>query len=115
MSNKIIENAMDLSALVNQQKMGQNSWTLRAQIECDTENYNILTNLHPKSDDFIENSELCEILQLSSIKLNSHKESDYKIRLEKISNSLCPRCRRFSLPNQDHSVCSRCTNILSKL
>lgn len=106
---------MELSALVNHQKMGRNSWTLRAEITCDTYNYNILTNLHPTTNSFIENSELCEILQLSSINLKNHTNSNYDIHVEPIEIVVCPRCRRFPIAHPDNSICSRCTNILSNI
>lgn len=95
--------------------MQRHSWTLKGEITCSADNYEILTNLHPKSNEFIENSELCEILQLSSIKLNisDSQSSNFEINLEQIDSNLCPRCRRFALSVNDNTTCGRCTNILN--
>lgn len=59
-----------------------------------------------------DSSELCEILQVSSITLTPSENNDYiSMSTQTIDGSLCPRCRRFALDISE-TLCRRCENVL---
>lgn len=61
-----------------------------------------------------EASELCEILQVSSITLSPNENNDFiTMSTESIEGSLCPRCRRFAI-NSNETLCERCQNVLTE-
>jgi isoleucyl-tRNA synthetase len=72
---------------------------------------NYLQLLHPKLDEPLNNSELCEILQVSSVTLSTSNESDLQISYKVSEEDLCPRCRRFAAMN---GVCGRCESVLKE-
>lgn len=56
-------------------------------------------------------SELCDILQLSSITLiESSTVTETQIELHNIEKVLCQRCRRH--PELDNGLCGRCIKVL---
>lgn len=60
-----------------------------------------------------ESSELCEILQVSSITLIPNENNDFiTISAQPIERSLCPRCRRFAI-DMNQILCSRCEKVLN--
>lgn len=65
--------------------------------------------LHPQLDTETSDSELCEILQVSSIILKSSNQSELKITHKTSEVDVCPRCRRFAATN---GICMRCENVL---
>lgn len=59
-----------------------------------------------------ESSELCEILQVSSIILAPNESNEFiTMSTQSIEGSLCPRCRRFAL-HDNETLCQRCENVL---
>lgn len=59
-------------------------------------------------------SELCEILQLSSVTLiENHTINETQIQLYDIQEKLCERCRRYP-ESQEDDLCPRCVNVLTK-
>lgn len=60
-------------------------------------------------------SELCEILQLSSVKLiKNHTISETQIQVYDIQRTLCERCRRCPEIREGDGLCSRCIDVLAK-
>lgn len=57
----------------------------------------------------VSNSELCEILQVSSVTLKNSNTYEMNISHEISSDEFCPRCRRFTTLN---GVCVRCEDVL---
>lgn len=62
-------------------------------------------------DATINDSELCEILQVASVTLKQQNSLNLTISIEETEDELCPRCRRFSITG--NSVCIRCENVLN--
>lgn len=70
--------------------------------------------LHPHIEKSINNTELCEILQVQSIKLiiNNATINNFNVNIINVNDKLCPRCRRFSIiDNED--ICNRCEEVLT--
>lgn len=107
-SEKIIESVIDVKRKLYSMTTDQNTWKLNVKIEGNQSSLENLKVLHPKLDELVSNSELCEIFQVSSIHLIS-SESDLKISFNTSEEVLCPRCRRFTTKN---SVCMRCEDVL---
>lgn len=114
-ASRIVNAALDIKRLVNQQAGDVNSWHLAVSITCcSPEQLELLTALHGQLNVPVANSELCEILQVGSATVESELDLSIDtamVRLETLDVSLCPRCRRFSIV--DHVICSRCSDILS--
>lgn len=84
--------------------------------------------LHPNDGRPHNDSELCEILGVQSVRLcgrtsaNVDNEPEVlgelincdglEIRKAEIEGELCPRCRRYEVPAID-GICSRCQNVLN--
>lgn len=59
-------------------------------------------------------SELCEILQVSTITLSPNETNDFiTMSTSTIEGSLCPRCRRFAI-NTSETLCERCDTVLAE-
>jgi isoleucyl-tRNA synthetase len=61
-------------------------------------------------DKWAEDTELCEILQVSSVKLT--ESPTWQLKISTTDKPLCPRCRRFALASTDGAVCKRCDLVL---
>ncbi|XP_043279296.1 isoleucine--tRNA ligase, mitochondrial [Venturia canescens] len=86
-----------------------NTWEFNATIRTNAEQFAALSVLHPER--VASNSELCDILQVSSTTLIDDAScTTANIHLEPIKSKLCSRCRRYpeSAPG---SVCNRCAQI----
>lgn len=114
-ATQIVNAALDIKRIVNQQAGDVNSWHLSVGIKCcSLQQLEMLTALHGKLDVPIANTELCEILQVGSATVESQLDSSVDtalVRLQTLDSSLCPRCRRFTIVQQD--ICGRCSEILS--
>lgn len=83
------------------------------EIDCNQKLFDQLKTLHPIEDKFINNTDLCEILQVASIKLlKSNSSKELSLKTNPANEKLCPRCRRFGLKETDKSVCLRCDSVL---
>uniref|UniRef100_A0A1A9W7X8 isoleucine--tRNA ligase n=1 Tax=Glossina brevipalpis TaxID=37001 RepID=A0A1A9W7X8_9MUSC len=110
----VMEKALELKRLFNQQTKSKNSWLLSLQVNCSENALNLLQHLHPSLNVSLTDSELCEILQVNSINLQSltSTSSDFLINTESRSDiELCPRCRRFAIQN-NNDICQRCVSVL---
>lgn len=113
-SLKIIQKVMEAKKSLCSMITDQNSWKLRVRLGTNTENLKILQEMHPKLNQKVEYSELCEILQVSSILLEESKDlkdSEWNISFEVVENELCLRCRRFEV-KENCITCSRCLKVL---
>ncbi|XP_055382619.1 isoleucine--tRNA ligase, mitochondrial isoform X2 [Condylostylus longicornis] len=90
-----------------------NTWTLQCELFCNAEEIKLIQCLHPVLCEPDNSSELCEILQLSSINLNLSKSGNLEFTLKQIDSTLCPRCRRFPLENHN-TLCNRCMILINK-
>lgn len=107
-----LRTANELRDSINHAANGKNTWTVRATIKCDPKRYSFLRNLHfDDSDSFINESELCEILQVAAIHLQKIDGETF-IGLSPNLEDLCPRCRRFSLSTSNHTICNRCDLVM---
>lgn len=67
-------------------------------------------HLHDEKDPSM--SELCEILQLSSVQLIENQSiGETEIRVHDIKDTLCERCRRYPGSRKD-GLCTRCAEVL---
>ncbi|XP_053988281.1 isoleucine--tRNA ligase, mitochondrial isoform X1 [Hylaeus volcanicus] len=88
------------------------TWKLSATVEATKEDFSSLSLLHDEKQS--SNTELCEILQLSSITLTeNHAITETQIEVRDIQKDLCKRCRRYP-EVQDDGLCSRCIGVLVK-
>ena len=59
-----------------------------------------------------EESELCELLQVSAIKLIPNEDAlNTAFEISDIDSELCPRCRRFVAG--ENAICTRCDSVLT--
>lgn len=86
---------------------------IRIKIYLITNYINSKQTLHPAEDEFINNTDLCEIFQVASIKLHKSNSSEQlSLKTNPTNEELCPRCRRFGLKETDKTVCLRCDSVL---
>ncbi|XP_015438949.1 PREDICTED: isoleucine--tRNA ligase, mitochondrial [Dufourea novaeangliae] len=89
-----------------------NTWELSGTIEATTADFVWLSLLHDEKQR--STSELCEILQLSSIKLIENPDvTETQIQVESNQKVLCDRCRRYPEVGED-GLCLRCAGIVAK-
>ncbi|XP_048504759.1 isoleucine--tRNA ligase, mitochondrial isoform X2 [Athalia rosae] len=87
-----------------------NTWQLDATITLSPTQFSVISVL--QNDRKSSTSELCELLQLSSITLEQKDGiEEAHINLHPIEKSLCPRCRRHPEPYPG-KVCARCEAVL---
>ncbi|KAM8709739.1 hypothetical protein ACLKA7_016532 [Drosophila subpalustris] len=114
-ANDVVNTALEIKRIINQQASDVNSWNLAVSINCTSkEQLERLIALNGKLHVPVSNSELCEILQVSSATLHAEVEAGADVAQVKLDSSnapLCPRCRRFSIMEQE--ICTRCTHILA--
>ena len=69
-----------------------------------------MQELHNKFNTPLSDSELCDILQVSSLSLiDDSTTTNWHITHNVTNKELCQRCRRFKTTK---CVCSRCENVL---
>ncbi|KAJ6638007.1 Isoleucine--tRNA ligase, mitochondrial [Pseudolycoriella hygida] len=91
-----------------------NTWTQEINISAPMETLMRLQHLHHELSEPLESSELCEILQVSSITLEPNENRDDVIMSAcTIETSLCPRCRRFAIQRYQ-TLCQRCADVLKE-
>ncbi|XP_068148128.1 isoleucine--tRNA ligase, mitochondrial [Drosophila tropicalis] len=108
-SVQIVNAALDIKRLLNQQSGDANTWLLDVTVQC----------ANPKQHELLkelQNSELCEILQVGTVSLQQPIDvelcQEAKVNLKMLNSTLCPRCRRYSLQPNDHETCFRCSLVL---
>ncbi|XP_012524598.2 isoleucine--tRNA ligase, mitochondrial [Monomorium pharaonis] len=106
---KHVETALTLRSKVNT-VADRNTWELSGIVKASKDDYESLSML--QKDQESSTSELCEILQLSSITLvESPTVTETQIELHNTEKMLCQRCRRH--PELDkNGLCSRCIKVL---
>ncbi|XP_014477342.1 PREDICTED: isoleucine--tRNA ligase, mitochondrial isoform X2 [Dinoponera quadriceps] len=89
----------------------RNTWELSGVITASRSDYESLSIL--QKDRESSTSELCEILQLSSVTLaeSSAINEETRVELRDIGKSLCQRCRRHP-ESDDNGLCKRCVKVL---
>ncbi|XP_016773003.2 isoleucine--tRNA ligase, mitochondrial isoform X1 [Apis mellifera] len=88
------------------------TWKFHGIIDANKEDFISLCLLHDERHSSI--SELCEILQLSSVTLIENNTIDEtQIQIFEIQKALCERCRRYP-ETQENDLCTRCAYVLSK-
>uniref|UniRef100_A0A182P581 isoleucine--tRNA ligase n=1 Tax=Anopheles epiroticus TaxID=199890 RepID=A0A182P581_9DIPT len=108
-------------AIYQQAQLNLNTWLLEVTVECDDNDLDLLSMLHPILKKHGRSTELCELLQIGSVALRRKEHDDgsgahrFIITVAKSDASLCQRCRRFSvsetLPNP---TCERCNVVLGQ-
>ncbi|KAL5293101.1 IARS2 family protein [Megaselia abdita] len=106
-AEQIVNEALSLKRRINQTQ-STNSWLLKCSVNCSPEEFEKLLKLHTNEGEFISNSELCEILQVGSLRLVTGSESSIDVLVEE--TPLCPRCRRFGC--LQGGVCERCLSVM---
>lgn len=88
-----------------------NTWRMSAVVELGKRDFILLSTLHRQGEPSI--SELCEIVQLSSIKLIQREDDNTHMHvcLMNIKDNLCQRCKRHPEAHQN-GLCDRCTHVL---
>ncbi|KAH8343482.1 hypothetical protein KR059_011531 [Drosophila kikkawai] len=108
-ATEVVQAALDVKRLINQQAGEVNTWHLAVTIKGSQ--LKLLKELHPALDEPLNNSELCELLQVGAVRLVESDNSDVSLTITNLQTSLCPRCRRFSL-NPDQETCQRCSAVM---
>jgi len=111
-ATEVINAAFDVKRLINQQAGDVNTWHLAVTIKGkERSQLDLLRELHSPLGESVSNSELCEILQVGSVTLLQSHNSDLDIALSKLQISLCPRCRRYGLEDEQ-KTCQRCSDVM---
>ncbi|CAO1418745.1 unnamed protein product [Diamesa serratosioi] len=87
----------------------QNTWKLDVCVHGNCENLKLLKKLHEHFNIPTSDSELCDILQVSSLSLIDDGTTNWHISHNLTDEELCQRCRRFKTSK---CVCTRCENVL---
>ncbi|KOC68779.1 Isoleucine--tRNA ligase, mitochondrial [Habropoda laboriosa] len=91
----------------------KNTWKLYGIVKATREDFCLLSTLHNEKQP--STSELCEILQLSSVTLiEDHTIDETQIQVHDIPKALCERCRRYPETGEESGLCLRCTEVLGK-
>ncbi|XP_055914173.1 isoleucine--tRNA ligase, mitochondrial [Eupeodes corollae] len=107
---EIMDTAFEVKRLLNKSSQDANTWLLKVKISCGSDKFALLKNLQPTIDS--TTSELCELLQVSSVHLEEDSSlTDYSLSISEDASVLCSRCRRF-LVNSEDSICERCERVL---
>ena len=104
---------MDVKRCINQKTTEKNSWLSKVTLNCGNNQFELLKHLQPTAGREIHDSELCEILQVGSVTLNKKSDAslEWDIEIERIENSICPRCRRHVVLHEN-DLCERCQRVL---
>nr|XP_031845891.1 isoleucine--tRNA ligase, mitochondrial [Nomia melanderi]XP_031845892.1 isoleucine--tRNA ligase, mitochondrial [Nomia melanderi] len=87
-------------------------WKLSVTIKATKDDFPWLSLLHNEEEK--STSELCEILQVSSITLIEDEGiTETQVEAKNIKSVLCERCRRYPEARKD-GLCLRCASILNK-
>ncbi|XP_012271517.1 isoleucine--tRNA ligase, mitochondrial isoform X2 [Orussus abietinus] len=89
-----------------------NTWNFDATVTVNANRFSLLSKL--QNDEQSSESELCDLLQVSSVLLlKDNSISEVKVDLKQLSTSLCERCRRHPEPEPD-ALCARCERVLAQ-
>ncbi|XP_012218366.2 isoleucine--tRNA ligase, mitochondrial [Linepithema humile] len=106
---KHVETALNLRSKVNT-SADRNTWELSGTVTASKDDYESLSML--QKDRESSTSELCDILQLSSITLlESSALTETQVELHNTGKMLCQRCRRHSELDKN-GLCNRCMKVL---
>ncbi|XP_076756258.1 isoleucyl-tRNA synthetase, mitochondrial [Xylocopa sonorina] len=90
----------------------KNTWKLHGIINATKEDFSALSILYDEAQPSL--SQLCEILQLSSVTLIENDTiGETQIQVHEIQEAICQRCRRY-LETQEDGLCERCADVLIK-
>ncbi|KAH8392050.1 hypothetical protein KR200_009990 [Drosophila serrata] len=109
-ATEIVHAALDVKRLINQQAGEVNTWHLDVTIKGSK--LKLLQELHPVLGEPLSNSELCELLQVGSVCLEEADNSDLSLTITNLQTTLCPRCRRYSLHDDEQETCKRCSVVM---
>ncbi|KAK0168859.1 hypothetical protein PV327_002624 [Microctonus hyperodae] len=106
---KVIEAALYIKRCVNT-TTNDNTLLFDAIVTVDSQQFSALTPLH--FDTVSSTSELCNILQVSSVTLlQDPKFITPIVELKKIEHSLCKRCRKYP-EESSGNLCVRCKTVI---
>ncbi|XP_034133958.1 isoleucine--tRNA ligase, mitochondrial [Drosophila guanche] len=110
---EVVNAALDVKRLINQQAGEVNSWHLAVTIMSGSQ-LELLRELQPTIGESMRSSELCEILQVGSVTVvQTDLNEDLEISLTTLDTPLCPRCRRYSLEEDaEAETCRRCSQVM---
>ncbi|EDW99917.2 uncharacterized protein Dyak_GE23171 [Drosophila yakuba] len=112
-ATETINAAFDVKRLINQQAGDVNTWHLAVTIKGnESGQLGLLRELHVPFGEAFSNSELCEVLQVGSVTLSQSNNDDLDIALSTLQTSLCPRCRRYGLEDEQNT-CQRCSDVMN--
>lgn len=109
-ATEVVNAALNVKRLINQQAGEVNTWHLAVTVKGTQ--LELLQELHPALGEPLNNSELCEILQVGSVRLIKSDNSDISLTTTTLQTPLCPRCRRYSLNDDDQETCKRCSAVM---
>ncbi|KAH8397478.1 hypothetical protein KR222_007343 [Zaprionus bogoriensis] len=116
-AHQVVSAALEIKRLINQQAGDVNSWHLAVRIVCSSQQQlQLLSALHAQLDAASSSSELCEILQVGSVCLQSTVDATAEaavVSSDNLEAPLCPRCRRYSIVPEQQEICTRCDSILT--
>ncbi|XP_017137579.1 isoleucine--tRNA ligase, mitochondrial [Drosophila miranda] len=109
----VVNAALDVKRLINQQAGDVNSWHLAVTIKSGSQ-LELLRELQPTFGKPMRSSELSEILQVGSVAVvQTDLDEDLDISLTALDAPLCPRCRRYSLDEDaEQGTCQRCAQVM---
>nr|CAD7588297.1 unnamed protein product [Timema genevievae] len=99
---------LELRRQVNKAAPTPNTWELDAVVFSQGDVFTTLQLF--QAEEYSSESQLSEILQVSSVRL-SNKPNSAQFQLEKSRNHLCARCRRYTSLQTDQP-CPRCQQVL---
>lgn len=112
-ANDVVASALEVKKIINQQAGDVNSWHIDVILKVGNEKQlKLLQELHPIGKPR-SNSELCEILQVGSVTLLRTEDQDLQVSVKTLQAPLCPRCRRYSLDNDEQETCHRCSLVMT--
>ncbi|XP_030372955.1 isoleucine--tRNA ligase, mitochondrial [Scaptodrosophila lebanonensis] len=110
----VVNAALDIKRVINQQAGDVNTWHLAVSISCDSpDKLALLQTLQTKLNKPVRDSELCELLQVGSALVKAELNAKSSVSLKTVHSTLCQRCRRYSLDEEQQEICMRCSNILN--
>lgn len=111
---EVVDTALNVKRLINQKATEKNSWLLSVTIKCNEKSIDLLKHLQSEFGKSVNDSELCEILQVGSVTLEKSSDisMDYDVEIQTIDSPLCPRCRRYAVADEN-DTCQRCNIVLS--
>lgn len=111
-AKNVVEKALEIKNCINR-LTNKNTWLSSALVRVNKEDYLILSVL--QEDEFSATSELCDICQVSSIRLIKDESfSMADVTTEEVTQPLCKRCRRHQ-ESINEELCSRCTEVVNSL